>query len=104
MARVAVVGAGGIGGALAALTAERGHDVTVCVRTPFDVLTVTRDGGQLICQATGQGKLPVFPSAKDEFFYRAVEATITFKRGDDGEVSGLVLHQNGANLPGTKVK
>jgi len=71
---------------------------------PGFVLTVSREGGQLVCQATGQGKLPVFPSAKDEFFYRAVEATITFKRGDDGEVSGLVLHQNGANLPGTKVK
>lgn len=39
-----MVGAGAIGGVLAALAADRGHDVTVCVRTPFDDLRVTAGG------------------------------------------------------------
>lgn len=40
MASVAVVGAGAIGGVLAALAYDQGHDVTVGVRTPFPVLRV----------------------------------------------------------------
>ncbi|EJW11653.1 2-dehydropantoate 2-reductase [Rhodovulum sp. PH10] len=42
--RVAVIGAGGIGGLVAAHLAEAGHTVTICVRTPFDRLVVERDG------------------------------------------------------------
>lgn len=38
--RVAVVGGGAIGGYLSALLTDAGHDVTLCVRTPFDRLVV----------------------------------------------------------------
>ncbi|NMO90412.1 2-dehydropantoate 2-reductase [Actinomycetospora sp. TBRC 11914] len=40
MARLVVIGPGAIGGVLAALAHERGHDVALAVRTPFDVLRV----------------------------------------------------------------
>ena len=71
---------------------------------PAFVLTVTREGDRLFSQATGQGKARIYPSSKDEFFYRIVDARITFDRGPGGKVTGLVLHQNGAQLPGPKAK
>ncbi|TDR87250.1 2-dehydropantoate 2-reductase [Enterovirga rhinocerotis] len=41
---VAVIGSGGIGGYVAASLAEAGRKVTLCVRTPFDRLTVEEGG------------------------------------------------------------
>ena len=41
---VAVVGGGAIGGYVSALAHDAGHDVTLCVRTPFDRLVVEKDG------------------------------------------------------------
>lgn len=41
---VAIIGSGGIGGYLAAALAEAGRDVTLCVRTPFERLTVESGG------------------------------------------------------------
>ncbi len=58
-------------------------------------LAVSTENGGLSIQATGQGKAPVFASAKDEFFYKVVEARITFERDAAGKISGLVLHQGG---------
>ncbi len=69
---------------------------------PNFVLSVTEDQGQLGVQATGQGRLPVFASARDEFFYKAVDAQITFQRDAAGRVSGLVLHQGGRDLPAAR--
>ena len=72
--------------------------------SPVFILTVTREGDRLFCQATGQAKFRIFPASETEFFYRVVEARIVFERGEDGAVKGLVLHQNGAKMPGPKRK
>jgi CubicO group peptidase (beta-lactamase class C family) len=62
---------------------------------PTFVLTVTREDDRLMVQATGQPAFRVWPSAKDEFFLRVVDAQLTFTRGADGKVDGLILHQGG---------
>ncbi|HEX2860979.1 MAG TPA: serine hydrolase [Lacunisphaera sp.] len=69
---------------------------------PTFVITITETGGALFAQATGQGKVPVFASAKDEFFYKVVAARISFQRDGAGKVTGLVLHQNGRDMPASK--
>jgi uncharacterized protein YneR len=54
-----------------------------------------RDKDRLMSQATGQGKVEVFPKSETEFFVKEVDARITFVKGPDGKVTHLVLHQNG---------
>ena len=48
-------------------------------------------------------KLPIFPESETEFFLKAVDAQITFVR-EQGRVTGIVLHQNGNDAPGRRVK
>ena len=71
---------------------------------PEFVLTVTAEGNSLLVQATGQQALEVYPESETEFFYTVVDARITFVKADSGEVTGLILHQNGQNVPGKKIK
>lgn len=70
---------------------------------PGFILTVFRSGDQLNAKATGQGALPIFPSAEDVFFARVAGIRIDFQRGRDGKVSSLVLHQNGHDSPAKKL-
>lgn len=62
---------------------------------PGFVVTVFRQGDQLMTQATGQAAFPVFPSAKDEFFAHVSGISLSFTRDDRGKVNGMVLHQHG---------
>lgn len=62
---------------------------------PGAVFDITLSGDQLQAQLTGQASFPVYPSAKDVFYYTVVDAQLRFKRGADGKVDALVLHQNG---------
>ncbi|MCX6955953.1 MAG: serine hydrolase [Verrucomicrobia bacterium] len=69
----------------------------------FAFSVVVRDG-RLSVQATGQGANPVYASARDEFFYKVVDAQISFTRDGAGGVTGLVLHQGGRDLPARRTK
>jgi hypothetical protein len=59
------------------------------------LLKVFRVNDGLYAQATGQGALPIFPSAPNEFFAKVAGISMSFKRNPEGAVDGLVLHQNG---------
>jgi CubicO group peptidase (beta-lactamase class C family) len=71
---------------------------------PTFILTVTADGGKLFAQATGQGRAELFAESETEFFYKIVDAQITFNRDGEGKTTGLVLHQAGRDIPGARVK
>jgi hypothetical protein len=62
---------------------------------PGAVFTVRRDGDRLLAQLTGQTFLEVFPESQTDFFYKVVDARLTFVKNDKGEVTDLILHQNG---------
>ena len=62
---------------------------------PTFILTFTREGETLYTQATGQQRLEIVPTSDSTFRLLAVEASVTFLRGEDGEVEGAILHQNG---------
>ncbi len=71
---------------------------------PGFTLTVTREGDKLLVRATGQPGFQVYPSSETEFFYKVVDAQITFVKDSAGQVTGLVLHQGGRDMEGSRIK
>jgi CubicO group peptidase (beta-lactamase class C family) len=67
-------------------------------------LTVTREDEVLMAQATGQGRVQLFPESETEFFIREIDAQITFVRGAAGIVDELILHQGGRDMPAVRKK
>lgn len=67
------------------------------------ILTVTRDGQQLYAQLTGQPKFEIFPKSEREFFWKAVEAKVTFVRDSQGKVVKAVHSQGGRTFDAPKL-
>jgi CubicO group peptidase (beta-lactamase class C family) len=65
---------------------------------PIGVLDVTLTGDQLAAQLSGQPFAPIYPSAANEFFYKIVDARLSFERDASGKVVAVVLHQNGQDI------
>lgn len=64
------------------------------LRPGFD-LVITLEGGQLMSQATGQVKVPLFAETETKFSLKVVDAQVEFVKDADGAVAHLVLHQGG---------
>ncbi len=70
--------------------------------TPSFVIAVTKEGGRIFVQATGQPQFEVFPESETKFFLTVVDAQITFVKDDKGSVTHLILHQNGIDQTAKK--
>lgn len=71
---------------------------------PNFILAITLENGQLMIQATGQGKAPLYAEKENFFFLKVVDAQVEFIKGTDGKTDKLLLHQNGQVMPANKIK
>jgi len=71
--------------------------------SPTFAITVTREGDRLITQATGQGKIEIFPESETDFFLKVIDAQITFVQEDD-KVTHMILRQNGRDRKAKRVQ
>ena len=71
---------------------------------PNFILTFTREGDSLYTQATGQQRLEIVPTSDSTFELLVVEASLTFLRGEGGEVNAAILHQNGQDQRATRLE
>ena len=72
--------------------------------TPDFTIVVTRKRRRLYVQATGQEKFQVFAESETKFFYKVVDAQISFVDEDSEGITNLILHQNRADFSARKVK
>lgn len=70
---------------------------------PGFTITVTSENGKLMAQATGQSKFELFPTSETDFYLKVVPATVTFVKDAQGNVTELILNQNGRKTPGKKI-
>ena len=68
------------------------------------ILTVTKEGDRLLAQLTGQPKFEIFPRSETEFFWKVVNAQVTFVKNDKGKVSKIIHHQAGTEIQAPKIK
>jgi D-alanyl-D-alanine carboxypeptidase len=71
---------------------------------PGAVLTVTREGDQLMVQFTGQPKFPVFPEGNGKFFLKVVDAELEFLGEPGAKAGAVILHQGGADQRAPRVE
>ena len=71
---------------------------------PGVLFSIKRSGDRLLAQLTGQTFLEIFPTSETEFFYKAVDAQLTFEKDAQGEFTDLILHQNGIDQTAHRVK
>lgn len=75
-----------------------------CSWAPGTPYVITREGDKLMAKLADQDTFEVYPESVSNFFYKVVDADLTFVTNETGAVTHLILHQNGEHLTAKKVK
>lgn len=70
---------------------------------PTVILSITRDGEQLFAQLTGQPRVAIYAKADREFFYKVIDAQLTFQTDSEGKTLAVVLHQAGTDQTAKRI-
>lgn len=62
------------------------------------IMTITFEDDRLFAQLTGQQRFEIYPKSETTFFWKVVEAQITFVRDPDGRVRSAVHKQGGSEF------
>jgi CubicO group peptidase (beta-lactamase class C family) len=71
---------------------------------PGFVLAVTLEGDRIFTQATGQGKVEIYPESETKFFLKVVDAQLDFVKDESGKFNKVILHQGGRDIEGKRIK
>ncbi|MBK9391222.1 MAG: serine hydrolase [Bacteroidetes bacterium] len=69
---------------------------------PGFILAITVEGDRIFSQATGQGKIEIYPETETKFFLKVVDATLDFSKDDAGNYSKVTLHQGKVVMEGKR--
>lgn len=67
------------------------------------VMIVTLEDNQLYAQLTGQSVFPIFPSSENQFYWKVVDASVTFVADEKGIVTHAIHRQNGGQFDAKKL-
>jgi CubicO group peptidase (beta-lactamase class C family) len=68
------------------------------------IMTVTREGDHLFAQLTGQEKYEIYPESETNYFWKVVDAQVTFVRDANDKVTSAIHHQNGATFDAPRIQ
>ena len=73
--------------------------------SPDFIISFTREGDQLMTQATGESKIPVYPVSESRFVLKVVDAQVTFDAPAPGGKSARVtLRQDGSDQSAKRIE
>jgi CubicO group peptidase (beta-lactamase class C family) len=70
---------------------------------PGAIISITLEGNQLYAQVTGQQRFEIYPSSATEFFFKVVNAKITFLMDESNQTTSLKLDQGAAHIVAKKI-
>ncbi len=68
------------------------------------IMTIRREGDRLFAKLATQPEFEIFPKSENEFFWKVVDAQITFVRDENGKVVYAIHRQAGREFQAPKMK